>query len=62
MTTDLPEIGQVARRELAAHGITTLEEVARRTEQELLAIHGVGPKAVRILREALAATGRSLQP
>ena len=24
------------------------------TDRELLAIHGVGPKAVRILREALA--------
>jgi hypothetical protein len=30
---------------------------AARTGEELLAIHGVGPKAVRILAEALAARG-----
>ena len=58
--TDLPEIGKVARRELEANGIATLAQVAARTERELLAIHGVGPKAVRILRQALAAAGLEL--
>ena len=61
MTEDaLPRaIGRVATRELAHHGITTLSEAAERTERDLLAIHRVGPKAIRILREKLAATGRS---
>lgn len=48
----LPQsIGKVARRELAINGIVNLQQVAEKTDQELLAIHGVGPKAVRILRE-----------
>ncbi|KAB2379953.1 helix-hairpin-helix domain-containing protein [Actinomadura montaniterrae] len=52
---DLPKaIGGPATRALAGAGITTLAEVAALTDAELLAMHGVGPKAVRILREALA--------
>jgi predicted flap endonuclease-1-like 5' DNA nuclease len=55
---DLPNgIGKTAARELHLNGITTLEQVARHSRDELLAIHGVGPKAVRILEEALAAEG-----
>jgi predicted flap endonuclease-1-like 5' DNA nuclease len=55
---DLPnEIGKTAARELSIHGITSLEEVARHPRDELLAVHGVGPKAVRILEAALAAKG-----
>jgi predicted flap endonuclease-1-like 5' DNA nuclease len=55
---DLPnEIGKTAARELALNGITTLDQVAGHTRKELLAIHGVGPMAVRILAEALAARG-----
>jgi predicted flap endonuclease-1-like 5' DNA nuclease len=55
---DLPdEIGKTAARELASNGITSLEQVAARSRDELLAIHGVGPKAIRILGEALAARG-----
>jgi hypothetical protein len=30
------------------------------SERELLAVHGVGPKAVRILSESLAARGQTL--
>jgi hypothetical protein len=55
---DLPnEIGKTAARELALHGITSLRRVADHSKAELLAIHGVGPKAVAILGEALAAKG-----
>ncbi|MFB4315890.1 hypothetical protein [Actinomadura sp. 21ATH] len=57
---DLPKaIGGPATRALTAAGITTLAQVAELTEAELRAMHGVGPKAVGILREALDATGRS---
>lgn len=53
---DLPAaIGRPATRALAGAGITTLSDVARLTDADLLALHGVGPRAVRILREALAA-------
>lgn len=53
---DLPAaIGRPATRALAGAGIVTLSDVARLGDAELLALHGVGPRAVRILREALAA-------
>ena len=55
---DLPdEIGKTAARELDLNGIASLEQVARYSQKELLAIHGVGPKAIRILDGALAAKG-----
>jgi predicted flap endonuclease-1-like 5' DNA nuclease len=56
--TEFPaSMGKVAPRELAVHDITTFAQVADRTERELLAIHGVGPKAIRILREELRTRG-----
>lgn len=59
---DLPHaIGKTAARELSLNGITTLAQVSARTKQELLLIHGVGPKAIRILDEALAKTGRTFR-
>lgn len=54
-------MGKPANAALVAAGITTLEQVAERSERELLALHGVGPKAVRILRALLAERGRSLR-
>ncbi|MFK3979442.1 hypothetical protein ACI2K4_03570 [Micromonospora sp. NPDC050397] len=54
---DLPRtIGGPATRALASAGITTLAQVGELTEAQLLAMHGVGPKAVRILNEALGAS------
>ncbi len=59
---DLPKaIGRPATQALISAGITTLTQVAELTEAELLAMHGVGPKAVRILIEALSATERSFK-
>ncbi|MER7008225.1 hypothetical protein ABT297_34975 [Dactylosporangium sp. NPDC000555] len=52
---DLPKaIGGPATRALTGAGITTLAQVAALTDADLLAMHGVGPRAVRILRETLA--------
>ena len=50
-------IGKPATRALLAAGIDSLTAVAGRSEQELLALHGVGPKAIRLLSEALAGRG-----
>ena len=59
--SDLPaEIGRPATRALLQAGLGTLELVATRTEAELLALHGVGPKAIRILAESLDRKGLSL--
>ncbi|MDP2712055.1 MAG: hypothetical protein Q8O56_12625 [Solirubrobacteraceae bacterium] len=52
-----PRIGKVARRELALNGYTRYEQLTNVTTAELLRIHGVGPKAIRILEEELAARG-----
>ncbi|MFD6350854.1 helix-hairpin-helix domain-containing protein [Nocardia tengchongensis] len=45
-----------AARALAA-GYRSLEQLAGVRERELLALHGMGPKAIRVLREALVAQG-----
>lgn len=59
---DLPKsIGRPATQALAEAGLTTLDHVATRTEAELLALHGVGPKAVRVLADVLDARGASLR-
>ena len=46
-------IGKPALRALAAAGIKSLEDVARVNQDDLLALHGVGPKAIRVLKAAL---------
>ncbi|WP_417900454.1 DNA-binding protein [Bacillus haimaensis] len=52
-------IGKPATRALEAAGYTQLEELTSIREKELLKLHGVGPKAVGILRVALEEKGRS---
>jgi predicted flap endonuclease-1-like 5' DNA nuclease len=55
---DLPNaIGKTAARELDVNGISSLKEVAARSKDDLLAIHGVGPKAIAILEDALESRG-----
>nr|WP_218586363.1 helix-hairpin-helix domain-containing protein [Nocardia cyriacigeorgica] len=57
---DLPaSIGTPATRALHGAGITTLDALSTRTRAELLALHGFGPKAARILAEALEERGLS---
>ncbi|MGW4242599.1 DNA-binding protein [Nocardia sp. NPDC004722] len=53
-------IGAPATRALTAAGYTGVEQLAGVAERELLALHGMGPKAIRVLREALAARGLDL--
>ena len=58
--TDFPrQIGRPATGALAVAGYTRLKQLTRVTEAELLKLHGVGPKAIRILRETLEAQGMS---
>lgn len=61
--TELPaSMGKVARRELALQGLTRLDQFDGVSASALLAIHGVGPKAIRILREELESRGSALRP
>ncbi|GAA3549172.1 helix-hairpin-helix domain-containing protein [Kribbella ginsengisoli] len=54
---DLPAIGRPATSALMAAGVTSLAQVAGLSRRELLAMHGIGPKAVRLLEGALAEIG-----
>lgn len=56
-----PPVGGPALRALSHAGIRSLGELAKWSERDLLELHGMGPKEVRILEEALAAEGRKLR-
>lgn len=53
--SDLPNIGAPATHALTHEGYTTLKHLTKISEAELLQLHGVGPKAIKILKEALKA-------
>jgi hypothetical protein len=55
--TPLPRVGAAATRALNAHGVVRLEQVAELSEDEVRALHGVGPYALGHLREAMDAAG-----
>jgi ketosteroid isomerase-like protein len=59
--TDLPKIGKPATNALAAIGIKTLEQVKEYDEKTLANLHGVGPKALQILKQTLAEHGWAFQ-
>lgn len=60
LENDFPKsIGQPATRALNAAGYTNLEQLKASKEADLLKLHGVGLKAVGILRAALNARGQS---
>ena len=54
-------LGGPALRALAGAGISSMAQLARRSEAELSRLHGMGPKALRILKTALAQQGRQLR-
>lgn len=60
--TPLPKLGKPAERALAALGVTTLEQLADYSPEQLLAIHGIGPKAIMILEPLLAQQGLRFRP
>lgn len=59
--SDLPKLSAPAQRALAAAGITTLKQVSEMSEKALLQLHGIGPNAIKTLREALAKKGMGLK-
>lgn len=50
-------IGAPAGRALRGAGIATVAELAEQRRAEVGALHGMGPKAMRLLDEALATAG-----
>lgn len=59
--SNFPKIGSPATRALEAAGYTTLKQLTTITESEIAQLHGMGPKALGILREALKAQGFSFK-
>ncbi|RIP37326.1 DNA-binding protein [Staphylococcus gallinarum] len=57
MGIDLPKIGKPATNALKGQGILSLEDVAHYDKTTLLGIHGIGPKAIDILDQALTEHG-----
>ena len=54
MSTPLPtNIGIPATSALKAINITSLEDLSKLTQKELADLHGVGPKAISILKQCL---------
>lgn len=49
--------GRPARQAREAAAYTQLEQLTSLSEQELLKLHGIGPKALGLLRQALAEKG-----
>jgi hypothetical protein len=50
-----------ALRALARARVRSLSDLTKWTEADLAALHGIGPKALRILKDALAKHGRRLR-
>jgi len=61
MNNDLPKTSAPAQRTLDSVGITNLKQLSNVSEEELLHLHGMGQKALNILREALKANGLSFR-
>ena len=58
---ELPKIGKPAAQAFKLAGYTKLEQFDGVSEAELLKLHGIGPKAIRLLRAALEERGLSLK-
>ncbi|MBC8171192.1 MAG: DNA-binding protein [Anaerolineae bacterium] len=52
-----PKLSNPARRALNGAGYFQLEQLTQVTEAELLKLHGMGPKGIRQLREAMEPKG-----
>jgi DNA-directed RNA polymerase alpha subunit len=58
MPTPLPQkIASPAQRALAAAGIDSLEKLAKRSEQQVMDLHGIGANAMKTLKKALEDKG-----
>lgn len=56
----LPKVGAPATRALTNAGYTQLRQLAGVPAAELSRLHGFGPKALRLIEEALAEHGLAL--
>lgn len=54
-------VAKPAQRALASAGYTSIDQLENAREQDLATLHGMGPKALDILRETLKERGKSLR-
>lgn len=54
MTKPLPKLAAPARRALHSIGVATLDDLAKHSETEIAALHGMGPNAMKSLRAAMS--------
>ncbi|MCP3765044.1 RNA polymerase alpha subunit C-terminal domain-containing protein [Domibacillus sp. A3M-37] len=57
----LSRLGAPAKRALENNGITTLEQLSKFTEKEILQLHGMGPSSLPKLSVALEEEGLSFR-
>lgn len=57
---NFPKIGAPAMRALDSIGINRLSQISEYTDEQLLKLHGFGPRALKILREKLVEKDPSL--
>ena len=57
---DVAGLSAPSRRALTNAGINSYNELAKVSEEELAALHGMGPKAMDVLRQGLEKRGLSL--
>jgi len=55
------KIGQPACRALASIQVTCLKDLLNKTDKQLLSLHGFGPRALMIIKEALSKEGLNLK-
>lgn len=54
-------VAKPAQRALASAGYTNLDQLVQTREKDLAALHGMGAKAIGILREALKERGKAFK-
>ena len=62
MTAPLPKLSAPAQRALGSQGIACLEQLSTYRASYIGTLHGVGPKAIRILTVALHQHGLAFSP
>lgn len=59
-TDKLPlKLAKPAQRALANAGITSLQQLSKYSEQEIALMHGIGPNALRVIKQELKKHGLS---
>jgi len=61
LAPELQVLSKPAQRALVNAGLLTLARIARKTEREVLALHGIGPSSIPVLKRLLAARSLSFK-